>query len=159
MEQNKDKLSRISVSLPESLLLEFDKMVDARDYESRSQAITDVLHQKINEYKEEVGEEIMAGTINLVYDHSVPHLQKQLADIQYKHIDEVISNLNVNLENAKTMSVVLVQGPGEKLKAIANEMISRRGVITGKLLLSAAILPPVHPLPEKNANDSSEATK
>ena len=147
MDQNKDKLSRISISLPESLLLEFDKMVDDREYESRSQAITDVLHQKLNEYKEEIGEDIMAGTINLVFDHSVPYLQKQLADIQHKYIDEVISNLNVNLENAKTMSVVLVQGPGEKLKSIANEMISCRGVITGKLLLSTAILPPVHPLP------------
>ena len=148
-EQKKENLSRISVSLPESLLQQFDEMVAEREYESRSQAITDVLHQKLNEHREEVGEEIMAGTINLVFDHSVPNLQKQLADIQHRYIDEVISCLNVNLENAKTMSVVLVQGPGEKLKMIANEMISRRGVLTGKLLLSTAILPPVHPLPKK----------
>lgn len=147
-DNTKDKLSRISISLPESLLQQFDQMVDEREYESRSQAIADVLHQKLNEHREEVGTEVMAGTINLVYDHSVPQLQKQLADIQHRYIDEVISVLNVNLENAKTMSVILVQGPGDKLKHIANEMISRKGVLTGKLLLSTAIMPPVHPLPE-----------
>ncbi|MBR9912309.1 MAG: nickel-responsive transcriptional regulator NikR [Gammaproteobacteria bacterium] len=152
-ETSKDKLCRISVSLPENLLQQFDTMVSEREYESRSQAIADVLHQKLNEHREEIGQEIMAGTINLVFDHSVPNLQKQLADIQHKYIDEVISSLHVNLENAKTMSVILVQGPGQTLKAIANEMISRRGVSTGKLLLSAAILPPVHPLPKHNNPD------
>ena len=147
MDTNKEKLSRISISLPDSLLQQFDSMVNEREYESRSQAIADVLHQKLNEHREEVGEEIMAGTINLVYDHSSQSLQNQLSDIEHKYIDEIISRLNVNLENAKTMSVILIQGPGQKLKKIANEMIAKRGVITGKLLLTTAILPPVHPLP------------
>ena len=147
MENNKEKLSRISISLCDNLLTEFDKMVVEREYDSRSQAIADILHQQINAHREEVGHDVMAGTINLVYDHSVPNLQKKLADIQHNYIDEVISCLNVNLENAKTMSVVLVQGPGDRLKMIANEMISKRGVITGQLLLSTAIIPQVHPLP------------
>ncbi len=149
MDSNKDKLTRISVSLPETLLSQFDHMVSEREYESRSQAISDLLNQKLNEHREEIGEEVMAGTINIVFDHSVPNLQKKLADIQHNYIDEVISSLNVGLENAKTMSVFLVQGPGKRLNMIANEMISNRGVITGKLLLSTAIIPQVHPLPIK----------
>lgn len=147
MDSSKDKLVRISVSLPESLLMEFDTMVEQKQFDSRSQAVADMLHQQITEHRKDIGEEIMAGTINLVYDHSVPNLQKQLAEIQYRYLDEVISSLNVHLTHAKTMSVILVQGPGRKLQHIANEIISRRGVITGKLLLSTAILPQVHPLP------------
>ena len=61
---SRDKLCRISISLPEHLLNQFDEMVSEREYESRSQAIADVLHQKLNEHHEEVGDEIMAGTIN-----------------------------------------------------------------------------------------------
>ena len=143
----KDRLCRVSVSLPQSLLQQFDAMVSEREYESRSQAIADVINQKLNEHHEEIGDGVMAGTINLVFDHSIPGLQKQLTDIQHRYLDEVISSLHVNLENARTLSVILVQGPGQTLKTIANEMISRRGVSTGKLLLSTAILPPVHPLP------------
>jgi CopG family nickel-responsive transcriptional regulator len=144
--KNRDKLSRISVSLPQSLLEQFDRMVSDKSCDSRSQAFVDMIHKQLAEHFENENVGVMAGTINLVFDHSVPNLQKQLAELQYKYIDEVISTLNVNLTRSQTMSVILVQGPGEKLKLIANEMISRRGVITGKLMLSTAVLPPVHPL-------------
>lgn len=143
----KDKLVRISVSLPESLLHQFDLMVEEKNFDSRSQAIADMIHQHTTEHRSDVGLEVMAGTINIVYDHSIPNLQKALSELQHKHIDEIISCLNVNLTHAKTMSVLLVQGPGKRLKRIANEIISLRGILTGRLLLSAAILPPVHPLP------------
>lgn len=147
MKSDKDSLKRISISLPESLLVQFDQMVAEKECDSRSQAIGDMIHQQLNEHRQKIGQDVMAGTINLVFDHTVPLLQNKLTDLQHKYLDEVISCLNVNLSHDKTMSVLLVQGPGEKLKTIANEMITNRGVLTGKLLLSTAILPPVHPLP------------
>lgn len=153
MEQVKEKLTRISVSLPESLLRQFDNMVSAKSCDSRSQVLVDMIHQQLIEHHLDVGKGIMAGTINIVFDHSINSTQKNLAELQYKYLDEVISTLNVNLTESKTMSVILVQGPGEKLKSIANEMISQRGVITGKLMLNTAILPPVHPLPESSKNE------
>lgn len=142
------RVSRISVSLPENLALQFDQMVDEKGYESRSRAMADMIHQQLVEHRQDVGEEIMAGTINLIYDYSVPGLQRQLSDLMHEFIDEVISVLNVNLEQKKTMAVILVQGPVKKLKLIANKMKTCRGVISGKLLMSAAIIPPLHPLPE-----------
>jgi CopG family nickel-responsive transcriptional regulator len=45
----------------------------------------------------------------------------------------------------QTMEVILVQGPARKLQLIADEMTSRRGVISGKMHLIAALIPPVHP--------------
>ncbi|GAB1256102.1 CopG family ribbon-helix-helix protein [Aurantivibrio plasticivorans] len=147
MESVKEKISRISVSLPEALLRDLDKMVADRSCDSRSQLIVDMIHQQLSQHQQDEGNNVMAGTINIVFDHSVPNLQKQLAEIHYKYIDEVISSLNVNLTESRTMSVVLVQGPGGKLKDIANQMTSLRGVITGRLLLSTAIIPQVHPLP------------
>jgi CopG family nickel-responsive transcriptional regulator len=148
MMNEKAGVSRISVSLPESLLKELDWMVEVRGFESRSQAIAEMIHQQISDYKVDLGEEIMAGTINLVYDHSIPGLKKRLSDLQHEYIDEVVSSLSVNLLHAQTMEVVLVQGPAAKLKMIADKMIACRGVITGKLLMSTSIIPPVHPLPD-----------
>ncbi len=92
----------------------------------------------------------MAGVITLVYDHSKPGLQKQLADLQHYYLNEVISSLHVQLMHAHTMEVILVQGPVSRLQKIADEMVTCRGVSSGKLQLSAAILPPVHPLPANN---------
>ncbi len=147
MVNNPGGVARISISLPEGLLHQLDGMVAERGFESRSQAIADMIHRQVTEHREELGHDIMAGTINLVFDHSIPGVQKHLADLQHEYIDEVISALNVNLIQNRTLSVILVQGPVSKLKMIADRMITCRGVITGKLLMSTAIIPQVHPLP------------
>lgn len=143
----KPGVSRISVSLPEPLLRQLDSMVAVRGFESRSQAIAEMINQQLVEHKQQLGEEIMAGTITLVYDHSTPGVQKQLADLQHAFLSEVISSLHVHLMHAHTMEVILVQGPATRLQAIADQMVTCRGVITGRLQLTTAIIPPVHPLP------------
>ncbi|WP_417535798.1 nickel-responsive transcriptional regulator NikR [Methylophaga sp.] len=146
---SKEKVSRISISLPESLLEGLDEMVSKRGFESRSQAICDMINLQINEHRAQQGDTVMTGTVNLVYNHSVPGLQKRLHDLQYEYIDEVISNLNVNLTHTNTLSVILVQGPANRLNMIADKMITLRGVEYGRLLLNADIIPPIHPLPPK----------
>ncbi len=146
---SKEKVSRISISLPESLLEGLDEMVSKRGFESRSQAICDMINLQINEHRAQQGDTVMTGTVNLVYNHSVPGLQKRLHDLQYEYIDEVISNLNVNLTHTNTLSVILVQGPANRLNLIADKMITLRGVVYGRLLLNADIIPPIHPLPPK----------
>jgi CopG family nickel-responsive transcriptional regulator len=138
-------VSRISMSLPYALLKELDRMVGERGFISRSQAIADMLHRCLIEHKRELGDDIMVGTVTLVYDNSVPGLQKQLAELQSRHIDEVISSLHVHLVRNQTMEVILVQGPARTLQAIADRLISRRGVMSGKMHLVAALMPQVHP--------------
>ncbi len=140
-------VSRISVSLPEPLLRQLDRMVEERGFESRSRAIGDMIARQLVEHCADVGEDIMAGTITLVYDHSTPGLQKELADIQHQHINEVISSLHVQLVQPQTMEVILVQGPAITLQKITDRLATCRGVITARLQLTAAIMPPLHPLP------------
>jgi CopG family nickel-responsive transcriptional regulator len=55
----------------------------------------------------------------------------------------VISSLHVHLSHEQVMEVILVQGHADTLQRIANQMISRRGVITGQLRLLAAVIPPI----------------
>jgi CopG family nickel-responsive transcriptional regulator len=138
-------VSRISISLPEDLLSDLDRMVEMRGFESRSQAVNDMLHQFLLEHKCDQGDDIMVGIVALFYKNSVPGLQKQLADLQFRYIDEVISSLHIHLMHNQTMEVILVQGPARKLQMIADEMTSRRGVSSGKMHLIAAVIPQVHP--------------
>ncbi len=146
---SKEKVCRISISMPEALLEELDVMVSKRGFDSRSQAICDMINLQINEHRAQQGDTVMTGTVNLVYNHSIPGLQKRLHDLQFEYIDEVISSLNVNLTHTNTLSVILVQGPANRLNMIADQMITLRGVVCGRLLLNAEIIPPIHPLPPK----------
>jgi len=142
-------VSRISISLPEKLLRDLDRMVKARGFDSRSQAINEMLHNTLLEHKNDLGDDVMVGIVALFYDNSVAGLQKQLADLQVRYIDEVISSLHIHLMNNQTMEVVLVQGPARTLQIITDEMTSRRGVISGRMHLVAALIPQVHPFIDK----------
>jgi CopG family nickel-responsive transcriptional regulator len=148
-------VSRVSISLPPHLLTELDRMVDSRGYGSRSQAIGEMVNYQLAEHKRTLGNQVMVGTITLLYDRLTRGLQKRLADFQYRYIDEVISSLHVHLTEDQLMEVILVQGPAAKLQEVANEMITLRGIITGRLQLLAAAIPPVHPLPKKSAGPQS----
>jgi CopG family nickel-responsive transcriptional regulator len=137
-------VSRISISLPPELLAELDRMVESRGYGSRSQAIGEMVNYQLAEHKRALGNEVMAGTITLLYNRATRGLQGKLADLQYQYIDEVISSLHVHLSEDQMLEVILVQGPAARLQDITNEMITQRGVVIGSLQLLAAVIPPLH---------------
>lgn len=135
---------RISISLPPSLATQLDRLVEARGFGNRSQAVREMIHGQLARYARESGQQVMAGTITIFYDESKPQLRNHLAEIQRRHLDEVISSQHVLLEGTQTMEVLVVQGPADTLQAIADELVSCKGVTTGGLSLSHSILPPIH---------------
>jgi len=136
-------VSRISVSIQPSLLEELDSMVVGRGFASRSAAVGDMVNAQLVEYKRKLGSDVMVGSITLHYDRTVPGLQAQIAELQFRHIDEVISSLHVQLSKNQVMEVILVQGRANHLQEIADELVTRRGVISGSLQLLTAIMPPI----------------
>jgi CopG family transcriptional regulator, nickel-responsive regulator len=144
IKSSKHLVNRISISLPDELQIELDDMVNERGYESRSQAIKDMLRQQLIEHKRQTSNEVLVGTITILYDNGTRGLQKRIADLQYQYLDEVISSLHVNLVGKQTMEVMLIQGPAAKVQTIADEVITLRGVVTGKLQLLAALMPPIY---------------
>lgn len=149
-------VNRISISLPDDLQADVDAMVASRGFGSRSQAINDMLRQHVAEHQRNVGDEVMAGTITILYDNATRGLQKTLAELQYRYLDEVISSLHVHLMDHQTMEVILVQGPALKVQAIADQIVTLRGVITGKLQMMAAVIPPLHPMTGKQQRGSMQ---
>lgn len=140
-------VQRISVSLAPDVYRELSKLVQERGFTNRSQAVSEMINASLIEHSKERGQEMMAGTITLFYDESRPGLLQQLASIQRDHINEVISSQHILLEDNHTMEVILVQGPANRLKLIADDLITCKGVKSGRLVMMSILLPPIHPLP------------
>jgi CopG family nickel-responsive transcriptional regulator len=142
--RKKTTAARISVSLPVTLFDELDDMVAKRGYASRSDAISKMISEQLVHHKQELGKTVMAGTITLIYDHFKHGLSARLLKIQHKWLKEVISSQRVHLENHHSLEVLLVQGPGYRLKEIASELIACKGVKHGYLTVTSTILPPIY---------------
>jgi len=142
--KTKEPLCRISVSLRESVHEALDVLVESRGFENRSQAISEMIHKSVMEYNQEQVNKVMAGTITLFYDETATGIRTELANIQRENIKEVISSQHVLLEDNYTMEVIVVQGPANKLKELSDKFVTCKGVKSGNLTLTSAILPPLH---------------
>lgn len=139
-----EKVHRISISLPESLTRQLDRMVVEGGYKNRSQAIAQMIRTTLLDHYEQKGEQVMAGALTLVYNEAQPNLKAKLLRIQRKYIDSVISSLNVLLEDDFSLEILQVQGPVNTLNTILKEIRACKGVESCKLVLSSALIPPIH---------------
>ena len=138
----KQKLARISITVPENTLQALDQKIVEQHYESRSQAIVDMInHHLINDLASH--NEVMVGTLTLLYDVSLKALRTQLIDLQQKYLSQVISSLHIQLDDDKVMQVMLMQGKSQDLKEISEQFKALKGVIKGHLELMDAVMPPI----------------
>lgn len=144
---DKEPLTRISISLPEELARELDGYVAGRGFESRSGAINAMIRESLLEQSRTAGDAVMMGTITLFFKPARAGLLEDLAELKRRHVNEVIGTMQVQLERGHLMEVILVQGPARKLEKITQALVACSGVKVGKLTLTTALIPPIHPLP------------
>lgn len=138
----KQKLARISVTVPEITLLALDQKIVDQHYESRSQAIVDMINKHL--IAEQVSQnEVMVGTLTLLYDVGLKPLRIQLIDLQQQYLTQVISSLHIQLDEQKILEVMLMQGVSSELKHISQQFIALKGVIKGHLEMMDAVMPPI----------------
>jgi CopG family nickel-responsive transcriptional regulator len=143
-EEGNETLRRITVSMSEETFRSLDRLVNQRGFDSRSQGISEMIHSQAAEHLAKIGTEVMAGNLTLVYDETKGSLLRDLSRICREHIDEVISSQHVLLEGDHVMEVILMQGPANKLRRIANELGTCKGVKTAQLTLTTHLIPQVH---------------
>lgn len=139
-------VERISVSLPRGLARQLDSLVASKGFLNRSQAVAAIISNSVLETTRTSKEAVMAGSITLFYNQTRNGLLAELAKLRRRHIDEVIGSLQVQLEGNHMMEVMIVQGPAATLERITDAFVACKGVKAGKLSLTSATIPPIHPL-------------
>ncbi|MGV1097859.1 nickel-responsive transcriptional regulator NikR [Thiovibrio sp. JS02] len=130
------KIVRFGISLDEKLLESFDELIAHKKYTNRSEAIRDLIRASLVEHKSETAEEAI-GTVTLIYNHHVRDLSDKLTEHQHAHHDRVISALHVHLDAHNCLEVLVVRGPAQEVRQIADELIGVKGVKHGKLVMTS----------------------
>jgi CopG family transcriptional regulator, nickel-responsive regulator len=128
------KVTRFGVSLDDELLHKFDALIEKTGYSSRSEAIRDLIRNRMveEEWKEE--STITVGILGLTFDHDARELTEKLTKIQHQYIDAIVSSTHLHLDSHNCLEVILLKGESGLIKKIADELISTRSVKHGKLL-------------------------
>jgi len=129
---------RFTVSVPQTLAKQLDRMTREKGYDNRSLAVADMIRDQLVEHHQNYGNRDIVGTITLVYDHHKQHVQAALTDIQHDHHDVIISTLHVHLDHDNCLEVLAVRGKAGTIKKIADELIAAKGVKHGKLTVTTS---------------------
>jgi len=130
-------LTRFGVSIPDSLLADFDRLIARKGYRNRSEAIRDLIRDSLvtEEWKE--GKKEMVGTISLVYSHHTRELSRILTRLQHDHYRTILSTLHIHMDEYNCLEVLVVKGKGEEIKKIGDRLIGTKGVKHGRLSLTS----------------------
>jgi len=130
---------RFSVSLPPSLVKDFDEAWKSIGYDNRSKAAHDAFRSFISEYKwtREEAEEI-TGAIVLLYYIDKPGLLTQIVQTQHKYENIVSSTMHVHLTRDKCLEIIAVKGKANEIRSLSQELMTKKGV---KQLKFTAIAP------------------
>ena len=74
------KTIRFGVSLDSDLLEKFDALCEERSYQTRSEAIRDLIRNMLVQREWEDSDKEIAGVLSLVYDHHQSDLAQRLGE-------------------------------------------------------------------------------
>jgi CopG family transcriptional regulator, nickel-responsive regulator len=131
-------LSRFGVSIPARLLEQFDRLIDGKGYTSRSEAIRDLIRDRLVETRSESGSRPVVGALVLVYDHHTRELGERLTEIQHDVGDVVISTMHVHLTHRDCLEVLALNGRGDRIREFSDQVLSLKGVKHGKLVITGS---------------------
>lgn len=129
-------MQRVTITLDDELMVELDRIIAARGYQNRSEAIRDLARAGIREAAQETGEkgECVAALV-YVYDHAARELSKRLVQNFHGHHEMSLATLHVHLDNDSCMEVTVLKGGAREVQHFADHIIAERGVRHGRIVM------------------------
>ena len=131
-----EEIVRFGVSMEKNLLASFDELISRKGYSNRSEALRDLVRDHLVEEEWKVEKKEMIGTITIVYNHHSRGLSDTLTDLQHQSLNLIISTMHLHMDEDNCLEVLVVKGMVDKIKTIADKLISTRGVKHGKLTMT-----------------------
>ncbi len=129
-------MERITISLPEELAAEFDRLIAERGYDNRSEAVRDILRAHLDRMREaREADGHCVANLSYVYNHHERELAERLMALQHAHHDLAVSTMHAHLDHDHCIETVLLKGPVQAVRRFANALAAERGVRHGQLNL------------------------
>jgi len=120
---------RFSVSLPPTLVEEFDETWRSMRYDNRSKAVHDAVRSFITEVqwmKRESG--VSIGAVLVLHYIDRPGLVEEVAVVQHRFKGIIQSIQQLYVEENKMLEIIGVKGEVREIKRLTQELMAKKGV-------------------------------
>jgi CopG family nickel-responsive transcriptional regulator len=132
-------VDRMSVTLPPSLLADLDEVVDAGEYDSRSEATRDALRAFVTEFNQQTGlSGSLSGTVVVLYEHDHSGVSDEMTELQHDFTETIIAVHHVHLTDHLCLESIAVDGTGKRIEELLSRIRPLKGVHQVKLTVVEA---------------------
>jgi CopG family transcriptional regulator, nickel-responsive regulator len=131
------ELERVGISLDKALLADFDKLIARQGYQSRSEAIRDLVRQQLSQERLADPQAEAVAAVFIVYDHHAAKLSEKLISLQHSHLLHAISSLHVHLDQHDCLEIIVLRGKVGEINKVGENILSMKGVKLGRVNLVA----------------------
>lgn len=135
------EIIRFSVSLEADLLDAFDRFCEEGQLATRSEAIRQLIREKLTASAWANDAVDVAASLTLVYDHHRVRLTDKMIEIQHAHADCVVCATHVHLTHDLCMEMIALRGPAKELQHLAAELSGLKGIHQAQLVVVRAEAP------------------
>jgi CopG family nickel-responsive transcriptional regulator len=129
-------MQRVTITIDDELMTELDRIIEARGYQNRSEAIRDLARAGIRQAAAslDTNRDCVAALV-YVYDHNARQLAKRLADTFHEHHELSLASMHAHLDHDNCMEVTILRGKAHQVQHFAEHVIAERGVRHGRIVL------------------------
>lgn len=129
-------MQRVTITIDDELMSELDRIIAARGYQNRSEAIRDLARAGIRQAAETLDKQRdCVAALVYVYDHNARQLSKRLADTFHDHHELSLASMHAHLDQDSCMEVTILRGKADKVQHFGEHVIAERGVRHGRIVL------------------------
>jgi CopG family nickel-responsive transcriptional regulator len=134
-------MQRVTITIDDTLVEELDRLIKARGYQNRSEAVRDLVRAGLVATKSVANRsgECVAN-LAYVFDRKTRELPKRLANAYQDHHDLSVATMRVALDHDSCMEVSVLRGPTKQVEEFAENVIAERGVRHGRLTVIPAAI-------------------
>ncbi len=128
-------MQRVTISMDDELGESFDSLIKSQGYESRSEAMRDLVRKALDARRTEtVGGKCVAN-LSYIYDHNIRSLAQRLTAVAHEHHDLVVATMHIHLDHANCLESTVLKGEIAMVRAYADSLRAERGVTFTELNL------------------------
>ena len=127
-------MQRVTITLDDGLMGELDRLIAARGYHSRSEAIRDLARSGIRQAVIEMDQapDCVAALV-YVYERNSRDLAQRLTGLFHAHHDLSVATTRIHLNHDSGMDAVMLKGATGQVRQLADLVLTERGVRHGRL--------------------------
>ncbi len=131
-------LIRFGISIPADLLKKFDQNLSQKQNQNRSEAIRDLIRDRLVQHAWTEGKGEQSATVTLVYEVQNADVQRRLSEAKRSLGAILLSSFHVRIGSSQELEVLALRGQASTVRSHAENVLGIKGILHGKLVMTGA---------------------